>query len=62
MSRTGILFPLGIVFLAFGVHEFLRYGLTEHVALMLSFGTVNLLYTLYRFAVAKSASFERRRS
>jgi len=48
MSRTGILFPLGIGFLAFGIYEYTKYGMTEHAALLLFLGGVNIIYTVYR--------------
>ena len=48
MFRTGILFPLGIGFLAFGGYEYSKYGMTEHTALLLFLGTLNVLYTLVR--------------
>lgn len=45
MFKTGILFPLGLGFLAFGAYEYGQYGFTEHVALLLFFGVLNTLYT-----------------
>jgi hypothetical protein len=45
MLKTGILFPLGLGFLAFGAYEYSQHGLTEHVALLLFMGTLNTLYT-----------------
>lgn len=45
MFRYGILFPLGLGFLAFGAYDYSRYGFNEHVALLLFFGVLNTLYT-----------------
>lgn len=48
MFKHGILFPRGLGFLTFGGYEYSRYGLNEHVALLLFTGTLNTLYTLVK--------------
>jgi hypothetical protein len=48
MFRTGILFPLGLGFGAFGLYEYNRDGFNEHVALLFFFFGLNTLYTLVR--------------
>ncbi len=48
MFRAGILFPLGIGFLAFGGYEYSKYGMTQHAALLLFMGALNIVYTAVR--------------
>ena len=52
MFRTGILFPLGLGFLAFGGYEYAHQGMTQHAALLLFMGVLNTVYTLGK-AMAK---------
>ena len=54
MFKGGILFPLGIVFLAFGGYEASKHGMTEHVMLLLAMGGLNIVYTVGRMAMSKS--------
>ena len=48
MFKLGVLFPLGIIFLIFGGYEYSKYGMTDHVALLLSLGVFNMVYTGYK--------------
>ena len=52
MVKTGILFPLGLGFLAFGGYEYAHQGMTQHAALLLFMGGLNMVYTLGK-AVAR---------
>jgi hypothetical protein len=45
-----VLFPLGLGFIAFGLYEYGKYGLTEHIALLLFMGGLNIIYTLFKVA------------
>jgi hypothetical protein len=48
MFKTGILFPLGLGFLAFAAYDYVHYGFSEHVGLLLFMGALNMVYTLWR--------------
>ena len=47
MFNNGILFPLGILFIAFGGYEAFKHGgIDEHSGILLAMGILNTLYTL----------------